>query len=83
MKNKDQYSKTSIYALISAILHTATTDIRYGRNENDALYFINSDWCKELCNDVDISYTAFRDNCLKLYRETQREKKKHKSHRSG
>ena len=47
-------------ALISAVLILATKDVQKDKQYGeDALAFINSAWCSELCDGIDVSYSDY------------------------
>lgn len=47
-------------ALISAVLILATKDAQKDKQYgDDALAFINSTWCAELCDGIDVSYSDY------------------------
>ena len=60
---------TGVRCLAAALLKATHDDCRKVKAsillKHDNRRFLNSNWCKALCDGVDIDYAKYRETCLK------------------
>lgn len=63
VENRDNEWKQLMYSIILQ----AIRDLKRDKLSDDALDFITSDWCHDICDGLGINYELFCDNVFTRY----------------
>lgn len=63
-----------VRSLLASILYSTRSDAKRGHNLDNVEWFINSDWCVEICEGLDIPYNEYRKKILDLINKSSKTK---------